>query len=296
MPVTQLITRIAIALAVATVLGFQLFSFQVASNEAVVLTRFGSPIRTYTTPGLQAKAPWPIDIVHRFDTRLAVHDTRISEALTRDKRNVILPVFLVWRISDPLLFLQALSTPSAAPAKLESLATSARNALLGNYDFAELVSTNPAVLKLDEFESRLTAAIQTQARNAFGITLVQVGVKRISLPEANTLYVFERMRAERGQYAARYRAEGRREAEEIRARTDAEKTVLLAEAQRQAEEVRGRAEAEAARTYAEAHAQNPAFYLFTRELEVLRKAVKDNTTLVIDTDTSPFSQLKPARP
>ena len=55
------------------------------------------------------------------------------------------------------------------------------------------------------------------------------------------------MKAERGQYAARFRAEGRREAEEMRSKTDAERTVLLAEAQKFAEETRGKAEAEAAR-------------------------------------------------
>jgi regulator of protease activity HflC (stomatin/prohibitin superfamily) len=33
---------------------------------------------------------------------------------------------------------------------------------------------------------------------AFGIAIEQVGLKRIALPEANTLYVFERIKAERG--------------------------------------------------------------------------------------------------
>jgi membrane protease subunit HflC len=161
-------------------------------------------------------------------------------------------------VADPLKFLQALGTPAAAPTKLDSLTTSARNALLGRYDFRELVSTDPAKLKLAELEQRLTDAIRPQALSAFGIAIEQVGVKRIALPEANTLYVFERMKAERGQYAARFRAEGRREAEELRAKTDAERTVMLAEAQKFAEETRGKAEAEAAKIYGEAHSQDPS--------------------------------------
>jgi modulator of FtsH protease HflC len=289
----QVLTRVLIAALVMTVLGFAMFGFQVASNESAVLTRFGSPVHTVTNPGLYFKWPWPIDTVNRFDTRLAFYDTRLSEALTQDKRNVILPVFLAWRVADPLKFLQALGTPAAVPTKLDSLATSARNALLGRYDFQELVSTDPGKLKLAEFEQRLTDAIRPQALAAFGIAIEQVGLKRIALPEANTLYVFERMKAERGQYAARFRAEGRREAEELRARTDAERTVLLAEAQKFAEETRGRAEAEAAKIYAEAHAQDPQFYKFLRELETLRKVTRDNTTLILDTGTAPFNQLKP---
>ncbi len=272
-----------------------MFSFQVASNESAVLTRFGSPVRTLTEAGLYFKWPWPVDTVHRYDQRLAFYDTRISEALTQDKRNVILPVFLAWRVADPLKFLQSLGTPTAAPTKLDSLATSARNALLGRYDFQELVSTDPAKLKLAELEQRLAETIRPQALAAFGIAIEQVGLKRIALPEANTLYVFERMKAERGQYAAKFRAEGRREAEELRAKTDAERTVLLADAQKFAEETRGQAEADAARIYAEAHAQDPKFYTFLRELETLRKVTRENTTLILDTDTAPFNQLKPAR-
>jgi membrane protease subunit HflC len=291
----QVATRVLIALVVVTVLGCAMFSFQVASNESAVLTRFGSPTRTLTDPGLYFKWPWPVDTVHRFDRRLAFYDTRLSEALTQDKRNVILPVFLAWRVEDPLKFLQALGTPAAVPAKLDSLATSARNALLGRYDFQELVSTDAAKLKLGELEQRLAETIRPQALSAFGLAIEQVGVKRIALPEANTLYVFERMKAERGQYAAKFRAEGRREAEELRAKTDAERTVLLAEAQKFAEETRGKAEADAARIYAEAHAQDPKFYIFLRELETLRKVTRENTTLILDTDTAPFNQLKPAR-
>lgn len=288
----QFLTRILIAAFVIAILGCLMCSFQVASNEAVVLTRFGSPVRTLTEPGLYAKCPWPIDTVHRFDTRLSFFDARLSEALTQDKRNVILPVFVAWRIADPLKFLQAVGSPNAVVTKLDSLAISARNALLGTYDFQDLVSTDPQKLKLIELEQRFFQAIQPMALSSFGIGVEQVGVKRIALPEANTLYVFERMRAERAQYAARYRAEGRREAEELRARTDAEKTVLLADAQKYAEETRGRAEAEAAHIYAEAHAQDPKFYEFVRSLETLRKIAKENTTLVLDTDSAPFNQLK----
>lgn len=296
MSILQVIFRVLIAAFVVAVLGFAMCSFQVASNEAVVLTRLGSPVRTLTEPGLYAKWPAPIDALHRFDTRLNFLDTRMSEALTQDKRNVILPVFIAWRVADPLKFLQALGTPSAAPAKLDSLATSARNALLGRTDFAELVSTDPAKLKLASLEEQLTGILRPQALTAFGIAIEQVGLKRIALPEANTLYVFERMRAERGQYAARFRAEGRREAEELRAKTDAEKTVLLASAQKYSEETRGKAEAEAARVYAEAHAKDPQFFRFVRELEALRKTARENTTLILDTDSAPFNQLKSAPP
>ena len=289
---TQIFLRVFIALAVLAILGFTMFSFQVASNEAAVLTRFGSPVRNLTTPGLYAKLPWPIDTVNTFDKRLNFYEIRFSEALTQDKRNVILPVFLAWRVVDPLKFLQSLGTPAAAPSKLDSLTTSARNALLGGYNFGQLVAVDPAALKLPEMEQRLADTVRPQALESFGIAVEQVGIKRIALPEANTSYVFERMRAERGQYAAKYRAEGRQEAEQLRATTEAERANLLADAQKFAEETRGKAEGEAARTYAAAHAQSPEFYRFVRELEALRKVAKPNTVMVLDTNSAPFNQLR----
>lgn len=288
----QLVFRVLIALAVTATLGFTLCSFQVASHESVVLTRFGSPVAVVTAPGLHGKWPWPIDTVNRFDTRLTFQETRISEALTRDKRNVIVPLYLAWRVADPLKFLQSTGTTDTVAAKLDSLATSARNTLLGRLDFAELVNAEAPRVRLPALETELAELIRPQALAAFGVAIEEVGLRRIALPEANTVFVFERMRAERAQYAARFRAEGRREAAEIRTQAEAEKTVLLAEAQRYAEETRGRAEAEAARTYAAAHAQAPELYQLTRELEALRASVKDNTTLVLDTATPPFTALK----
>lgn len=296
MSALQSFFRVLIAVIVATVLGFTMCSFKVSTNESAVLTRFGAPVRTITEPGLYFKWPWPVDTANRFDARLNFLDIRLSEALTRDKRNVIIPVFIAWKIHDPLKFLQSLGTPAAAPSKLDSLATSARNALLGGYDFQQLVATDPAQLKLTEFEEKLTASIRPQALDSFGISIEQVGFKRIALPEANTAFVFDRMRAERGQYAARYRAEGKQEAEQIRAQADADKTTTLAKANQYAEETRGKAEAEAARIYSEAHAQDPTFYQLVRELEALKKVAKSNTTLILDTDTSPFSQLKATAP
>jgi len=70
--------------------------------------------------------------------------------------------------------------------------------------------------------------------------------------------------------------------------------VILANAQKEAEETRGKAEAEAARIYADAHSQAPEFYKFLRGLDVLKKVVNPNTTLVIDANAPPFDLLKAA--
>jgi len=266
-------------------------SFQVRQNESVVLTRLGNPIRVLQDPGLYLKWPWPIENVNRYDARLDFFETRLAEALTRDKRNVIVPVFVSWKISDPKRFLESLGSTENARAKLDSLVTSAKNTALGRFDYDQLVSTNRENVKLDEIEEQILNLVVPQAQESFGVAIQQVGIKRLALPEANTEFVLERMRAERQQFAARFRADGRKEADEIRARTDAERTVLLAEARQFAEETRGKAEAEAARIYAAAHSKDPDFYRFLRELETLRKVVDEKTTLILDGKAPPFQHL-----
>src|SRR6202045_2647782 len=236
--------RFIVSLLVLLVLFSFMLGFQVRQNEQVVLTRFGSPTRVIQKPGLYLKWPWPIEKVNRFDARLNFYEIRLSEALTKDKRNVIVPVFVAWRIVNPQRFLEAIGSTENAQAKLDSLVSSAKNTVLGSYDFGQLVSIKPEEVKLSEIEQKITGLSSGQAKDSFGIAIEQVGIERVTLPEVNTRFVFERMRAERTQFAERYRAEGKQEADAINAKTDAERTVLLAEARKSAEETRGKAEAE----------------------------------------------------
>jgi modulator of FtsH protease HflC len=268
-------------------------AFQVRQNEKAVVTRFGKPVHVIIDPGLYMKWPWPIETVNRIDVRLNFYEVRLSEALTKDRRNVIVPVFVAWRVEDPLKFLEAIGTVDNARNKLDSLVSSAKNTILGTYEFKQLVSAaSENDVKIPEIEEKVTALSSEQARKSFGIEIQQIGIERITLPEANTGYVFERMRAERSQFAERYLAEGRQQADAIKSRVNAQKTVILAEAQKTAEIKRGEAEAEAARIYSKAHSQSPTLYLFLRELETLKKTINPNTTLVLDANQAPFDLLR----
>jgi membrane protease subunit HflC len=100
------------------------------------------------------------------------------------------------------------------------------------------------------------------------------------------------MRAERKQYAERFRAEGEKEASNIRAETDLSVAKLRAEGNQRAEEIRGDAEAEAARIYTAAHRLDPEFYRFLRSLDSLEAMMGETTTVVLDTDSPPFDVLK----
>jgi len=286
--------RILLALLVLGLTGYCAFFFQVTETEHAVVTRFGRPVRVVTEAGLNGKLPWPFESVTRFDARLEVLEGRLSEALTEDKRNVILPFFVIWRVEDPLLFLASTQGNLIGfRTKLDGIVTSARNAVLGNHTFDQLVSIKPEEVKLVEIEAAIAASVMPTVRQTFGVAVESVGIRQLALPAANTPFMFDRMRAERSQYAAQFRAEGQREADEIRSATEAEKTTLLAEARRFADQKRGEAEAQAARITAEAYRQDPELFRLLRELEALRKVAGRNITIVADDLTPPFHHLKP---
>jgi modulator of FtsH protease HflC len=267
-------------------------SFVVRENEKALVLRFGRPVRVVENAGWYQKLPWPIDRVVRLDARLQQGEIRLSEAITRDKRNVIVPLFFSWRIADPTRFLTRVGDAGSATEKLDAILTSARNAALGQHRFEDLVSVAENRDQLAQLERDVLRAAQPDASSNLGVELVDVGVLQINLPQANTESVFRRMRAERKREASQYRAEGRAQAETIRAETDKETAILLADAKRYAEETRGNAEADAARIYAKAHGQDVEFYDFLRQLQSLRSVVDRNTTLILDTDSAPFALLK----
>jgi len=285
-------TRLIGSFTVIAILAASATLFILPQTEVAVVTRFGQPVRVLEQPGLYLKWPWPVGEVHTMDGRLVFQDIRISETLTRDKRNVIVPMFAAWRVTDPLRFLEAVGTFEQADRMMENLITSAKNTVLGQRDFAALVSTEPGRVDLAGIETAILATVELPAREQLGLEVQKIGIRRISLPESNTPAVFERMRAERSQFASRFRAEGRRRADEIRVEAEVEAGRLVAEARAYAEERRGQAEAEAARIYREAHAANPAFYYFVRELDTLRQALDDRTTLILETDSPAFRLLR----
>lgn len=284
--------RIALILGVGLAVVASACGFILSETERAIVLRFGKPVRIIADSGFYLRLPPPLERVVRIDKRLQHSEIRLSETLTRDQRNVIVPVFFTWRVGDPLLFHTSVGDAGNATTKLDAIVTSARNSILGRHDFVDLVGAGDEGKSLPDLEAEILALAAPDALAQLGVDLVSTGILRIQLPEANTESVFRRMRAERKREATRFRAEGRAEAAVMKAETDKEATRLIADAKRRAEEIRGTAEAEAAAIYAAAHGSDPEFYRFLRELQSLRTIVDKNTTLVLDTGVAPLHWLK----
>jgi membrane protease subunit HflC len=264
----------------------------VREGNAVLITRFGRPLRVASQTGLHLKLPWPIDQASILDMRRKVYETGHTEMLTRDKKNIIARTFVVWRIGDPLIFTQSIGVAGGAEGKLDGLLTNAAIGTLGGHDLSALVSTNPADLQVDAIESELLASAAPLAMKSYGVTIEQIRLERVALPEENVRAVFDQMRAERRQFAAKFEAEGEREASAIRSEAELEAARIRARGAEEQARIRGKAAAEVARIYADANRINPELYRFTRSLESLDKLVTANTSLILRTDSEPFSLLQ----
>ena len=271
---------------------FQATAVVVREGEAVLVTRFGRPLRAATQPGLHFKLPWPIDQTLLLDMRRRVYETGQTEMLTRDKKNIIARTFVVWRIGDPLAFSQAIGSEGGAEGKLDGLLTNAAIGTLGGHDLSALVSTTPSDLQVDQVESELLASTAPVAMRSYGVTIEQIRLERIALPEENVTAVFDQMRAERRQFAAKFQAEGEQEASRIRSQADLEAASIRAKGAEETARIRGQAAAQVAKTYADAHRVDPDLYRFTRSLDSLDKLVTGSTSLILRTDSEPFSLLQ----
>ncbi|MFA0746659.1 protease modulator HflC [Fervidibacter sp.] len=195
--------------------------FIVDETEWAVVLRFGKLVKVVEDAGLHFRLP--IDSVRKFDKRLQVYNPPATEFLTGDKKNLVLDVYVVWRIADPVRFWQSVGDPIGAEARIHDLVWSELAAGLGNYDLSQLVAVRPEreetseATKVSELTETVKRRCQQIASRLYGVELVDVGVKRLNFPEQSKEAVFARMRAERERIAKRYIAEGEEIAAKIKA-------------------------------------------------------------------------------
>jgi modulator of FtsH protease HflC len=248
--------------------------YSVSETEQAVVTQLGRPVRLVRMPGLHLKVPF-LQQLTLFENRLLDYDAAPAPVITRDKKNLLVDNYAKWQISEPLKFLQTVQNEAGAQARLDDIIYSKVREQLGLHDLVEVIAT-----KRDPIMRAVTMG-SNEAATAYGITVLDVRVKRADLPPENAQAVYGRMRTEREREAKRYRSEGQEEALKIRAETDKQKTIMLAEAYQQEQAIRGEGDAAAIHIYAAAFQQDPEFFTFTRTLEAYRKSLNGKTTLLL---------------
>ncbi len=271
-----------------------IFSFQINETETAIVTTFGTPSEKPVEPGLHMRWPYPIQEVYRFDRRVRCFSGTIGkdgqETSTRDNQNIIVSIFINYRIVDAHKFYSSLVTIPKGEAQLNTWMRGVTLEVFGRYNFGELVNVDPKKMRLTKIQDEILKKLQEQTESS-GIEVSFVGINSLNIPESISKSVFDRMIKERKVEAEKFLAEGKSEAQRIRTDTNRKRDDELAKATAKAKEIRAQGDASAAKYYA-TYKKSPELAAFLRKLDSLRTIMKSKTTLILDTNSAPFDVFK----
>ncbi len=271
------------------VLGLYMCTFQVRFTEVAIVKTWGKPAKdAITKPGLQFKWPAPIQSVVVYDKRIRTLEDRTEETRTVDGKNILLTTFTLWRIADPSKF--HTNFPESVrdgENKLRTTAMTHKQAVVGQRAFEAFVSTDQNTRKLREIEKEIEARVAEDVTDDLGIDIVGFGIKKLGLPQSVTSAIFDNMKAGETKRAREYIAEGDAEATRIQAEAKATEARILAAADGKVREIEAEAEERVSAYYKEFD-KHPQLRIFLDKLRTVRAAFSQRTTLILDTEQSPF--------
>ena len=279
--------RIAISSLVLIVLwnlGSSLYT--VGEMQQALVVRLGAPVDLITTPGLKIKIPL-IDTVSYYDTRLLTLSPPSEQVILGDQKRLEVETYVRFRIADPLRFYQSLRTIDQANAQLTQLVSSSLRRELGQVMLKSLLSAErPQIVEHIQKEV-------VEKAKPLGIEITEVRFHRADLPFETSQAIYDRMKSERQREAKELRAQGFEWAQQIQAKADRERAVLISEAQRQSRITHGEADAKANQIFAQAFGRDPQFYKFYRTQQTYRRALAESApTLILSPDTAFLKEFK----
>ncbi len=258
-------------------------TFIVDEREVAIKFRLGEIVNSYEEPGLYLMIPF-INNVKKYDSRLLTMDSKPEQFLTSEKKNVIVDSFVKWRITKPKNFYRASKGDERIGInRLSQIINDLTKSEFSKRTINEVVSGD---------RNALMSIVRTEANKdagALGITVVDVRLKKVNLPDEVSESVYARMVKERATVAKAFRSKGKEEAQGISALAERESETIIAEAYKTGQEIKGEGDAISTETYAKAYNLNPEFYSFYRSLTAYRESFSEKQdVLVINPDSDFF--------
>ncbi len=250
-------------------------------NQAIVL-QFGDPRKIVTEAGLQFKMPFIQNVVF-LDRRILSLDPPPAEVIASDQKRLIVDAYARFKIIDPLKFYISVGDERVARSRLATIINSRIRSVLGKQSLATLLSEERSTQM-----SIIQEGVNVEAEK-FGITIIDVRIKRADLPQANSEAIYKRMQTEREREAKEFRARGAEMAVTITSTADRKVTVILANAQKQSEIMKGEGDGIRNKIFADAYGQDPDFFSFYRAMQAYETAlIGGDTTLILSPDSDFF--------
>ena len=258
-------------------------TFIVDEREVAIKFRLGEIVNSYEDPGLYLMIPF-INNVKKYDSRLLTMDSKPEQFLTSEKKNVIVDSFVKWRITKPKNFYRASKGDERIGInRLSQIINDLTKSEFSKRTINEVVSGDRNTLM------SIVRAEANKAAGALGITVIDVRLKKVDLPDEVSESVYARMVKERATVAKAFRSKGKEEAQGISALAERESETIIAEAYKTGQEIKGEGDAVSTETYAKAYNLNPEFYSFYRSLNAYRESFNEkHDVLVINPDSDFF--------
>jgi len=282
-------TRIIFFAVVAVLIGVvaQSTLFTVKEYERAVKFKFGEFVGEEIKPGLNVKVPF-VNTVQKFDVRIQTMDSDPEGFLTKNNQELVIDSFVKWRIRDiKQYFISVRGRADIAQTRLAQQVNSSLRSEVGKRSIAEVVAGDRAVI-MDVVQKAIDAESEK-----FGVEVIDVRLKRVDYANEIRDSVFRDMESERNVLVQQKESTGEKIAEEIRAKAEAKRLVMVANAERDSNILRGEGDAQATSIYAKAYGQDPQFYEFYRSLEAYKRTFdKNGDVMIIEPDSEFFQYFK----
>ena len=265
-----------IVLALLIVLGSA--TYIVHQNEYVTVRRFGKIIAIADDPGLHFKTPF-IDDAQTISAKAVLYDIPASDVITKDKKSMITDTYVIWRVTEPLKYVQTLNALTArAEERIEASVYNATKNAISSMTQDEVIEARGETL------TKLISEEANDDMAGYGITIVQAQIKALDLPDDNKNAVYERMISERNNIAASYTAQGDAEAQKIHNETDKEVAIIKAQAEKDAAKLIAEGESSYMETLSKAYdtEEKAEFYSYIRGLDAIKASMTGDKTIVLD--------------
>lgn len=255
--------------------------YTVNLKEYAAIRQFGKIVRVETTPGLRFKMPF-IQNVQYISASTRLYDVPESDVITRDKKSMIADDYVLWRVTDPVRYVQTVNAVDARiQERIEAAVYNATKSVISSMSQDEVIESRGETL------TALLTEDANESMESYGIEILQVQIKALDLPDDNKEAVYERMISERQNIAASYKAEGDATAQKIRNETDRKVAVMEAEAEKKASVLEAEGESRYMEILQSAYdtQEKADFYNYIRGLDSLKHSLRGNKTLILDKDS-----------
>jgi len=221
--------------------------------------------------------------IERETGKLLTYTSQQEIINTKEKRQFEMSMYAQWHISHPGIFNVSLKTTEGANIVLDDLIYPVIIKGINRLTAEEFLNDKDALNKmLDTALEDLNTVVAE-----YGIVVKDIEIFRTLLPENNIQSTYAKMRADREAVAQEIRSTAQEAYNKKVADADLEAVQIDAQSIEESQKIYGSADAEALKIYADAFNKDPNFYEFWRALEAYRKAVNEDTVIVIDKN-NPF--------